>query len=158
MTSDTPTTKPAPASGDLQIDPRGPRFGAAITLVLAIAALVVGANVVGVVIMAVLALMFVPGAVVGPQATLQAALFKRFVRPKLAPPSETESFRAPRFAQQVGLAFSILAVVFGALGSGVGFFIFAGFVAVASFLNAVFNFCLGCEIYLLTKRLSSRNA
>lgn len=156
MSNETPT--PATAPADVQIDPRGPRFGAAITLVLAIVALVAGANTVGVVVMAVLALLFVPGAVVGPQATLQAALFKRLVRPRLAPPAQTESFRAPRFAQQIGLAFAVLAVLFGALDSALGFFVFAGFVAVASFLNSVFNFCLGCEIYLLAKRTTTRNA
>ncbi|WP_430867869.1 DUF4395 domain-containing protein [Demequina aurantiaca] len=158
MTNESPVTDAVPASGDLQIDPRGPRFGAAITLVLALIALVMGATAEGVVIMAVLALLFVPGAVIGPQATAQAAIFKRLVRPRLSPPTETESFRAPRFAQQVGLAFSVLAVIFGALGSDVGFFVFAGFVAAAAFLNAVFNFCLGCEIYLLVKRSTTRNA
>lgn len=143
---------------DLQIDPRGPRFGAAITLAFALIALVLGAGTAGVIVMAVLALLFVPGAVVGPQATLQAAIFKRVVRPRLAAPTETESFRAPRFAQQVGLAFSVLAVVFGALGSAPGFYVFAGFVAVAAFLNSVFNFCMGCEIYLLAKRVTARGA
>lgn len=149
---------PDKPKGDLQIDPRGPRFGAAITLVLAVIALVLGADYGGVFVMAILALLFLPGAIVGPQATMQAAIFKRFVRPRLDPPTETESFRPPRFAQQVGLAFSVLAVVFGALGSDIGFFVFAGFVAVASFLNSVFNFCLGCEIYLLTKRVTAPSA
>jgi hypothetical protein len=158
MANETPAPLVRHASGDHQIDPRGPRFGAAITLVLAIIALILGASTAGVVLMALLAVLFVPGATVGPQATLQAAIFKRVVRPRLSAPTQTESFRAPRFAQQVGLAFSLLAVVFGAVDSPVGFFVFAGFVAVASFLNSVFNFCLGCEIYLLAKRASTRNA
>lgn len=158
MTNETPASQAAAPKGDLQIDPRGPRFGAAITLLLAVIALILGANTGGVIVMAVLALLFVPGAVVGPQATVQAAIFKKFVRPRLAPPAQTESFRPPRFAQQIGLVFAVLAVVFGALGSDIGFFIFAGFVAAASFLNSVFNFCLGCEIYLLAKRATTRGA
>lgn len=158
MTNETEPTPARAASGDLQIDVRGPRFGAAVTLVLAIIALLLGATTAGIVVMAVLSLLFVPGAVVGPQATLQATVFKRLVLPRLEPTSKTESFRAPRFAQQIGLAFSVLAVIFGALDVSVAFFIFTGFVTVASFLNAVFNFCLGCEIYLLVKRSSPQRA
>jgi hypothetical protein len=108
--------------------------------------------------MALLALMFLPGATVGPQATVQAAIFKRAIRPRLGAPKETESFRPPRFAQQMGLGFAVLAVIFGVLSAPVGFFIFAGFVTVASFLNSVFGFCLGCEIYLLFKRATTRTA
>lgn len=158
MTKHPAKTPGGQPSGDRQIDVRGPRFGAAVTLVLAIIALLLGATLPGIIIMALLAALFVPGAVVGPQATVQATIFKRFVLPRIAPTSKTESFRAPRFAQQVGLVFAVLAVIFGALDSSVGFFIFAGFLTVASFLNAVFNFCLGCEIYLLAKRLSTRQS
>ena len=143
---------------DLQIDPRGPRFGAFFQLAFSVAALLAGANPVGIAIMAVLLVLFIPGAIVGPQATLQSWVFKTLVRPRLAPPTETESFRPPRFAQQMGLGFSILAVTCGALGWDLGFFIFTGFVTFASFLNGVFNLCLGCEIYLLVKRATTRAA
>ena len=143
---------------DLQIDPRGPRFGAFFQLAFSVAALLAGANPVGIAIMAVLLVLFIPGAIVGPQATLQSWVFKTLVRPRLAPPTETESFRPPRFAQQMGLGFSILAVTCGALGWDLGFFIFTGFVTFASFLNGVFDLCLGCEIYLLVKRATTRAA
>ncbi len=143
---------------DLQIDPRGPRFGAFFQLAFSVAALLAGANAVGIVIMAVLLVLFIPGAIVGPQATVQSWLFRTMVRPRLAPPTETESFRPPRFAQQMGLTFSILAVASGAAGLDAGFYVFTGFVTFASFLNSVFDLCLGCEIYLLVKRLTSRSA
>lgn len=143
---------------DLQIDPRGPRFGAFFQLAFSVAALLAGANPVGIAIMAVLLVLFIPGAIVGPQATLQSWVFKTLVRPRLAPPTETESFRPPRFAQQMGLGFSILAVTCGAMGWDLGFFVFTGFVTFASFLNGVFNLCLGCEIYLLVKRATTRAA
>lgn len=141
---------------DIQIDPRGPRFGAAWTLLLAVLAMVIGANSVGLVLAFALAALFLPGAIVGPQATVQSAAFKKWVRPRLAPPGETESFRPPRFAQQVGLFFATLAIVFLALNLAVGFYIAIGFVLVASFLNAVFDFCLGCEVYLLVTRATRR--
>lgn len=151
MTSTDSTT-------DVQIDPRGYRFGAAVTLVLSVAAVVLGVSWPGIVLMFLLAALFLPGATVGPQATLQALVFKKAIRPRLGKPTETESFRPPRFAQQMGLGFSILAIVLGVWGPAWGFFLFAGFVAVASFLNSVFGFCLGCEIYLLAKRATTRSA
>ncbi|WP_062200275.1 DUF4395 domain-containing protein [Demequina salsinemoris] len=141
---------------DIRIDPRGPRFGAAVTLVIAVAALVVGANSVGLVLAFLLAALFMPGAIVGPQATVQSWAFQKWVRPRLDPPTETESFRAPRFAQQVGLGFAVLAIAFLGFGVVLGFYIAIGFVVIASFLNAVFDFCLGCEVYLLATRATRR--
>jgi len=146
------------AQPDVRLDPRGPRFGATFPLVLAAVALVLGAGTPGTVVMAVLAVLFLPGAIVGPQATLQALLFKALIRPRLAAPTETESFRPPRFAQQVGLVLSVAAVVFGLVGVSLGFYICTAFVLAASFLNAVFGFCLGCEMYLLFTRLTTRAA
>ena len=143
---------------DVQIDPRGYRFGASVTLVISIVALVLGANTAGIIAMGVLALLFLPGATVGPQVTLQSWIFRKLIRPRIGPPSETESFRPPRFAQQMGLAFSLLAVLFGLLDVALGFYVFTGFVVAASFLNSVFGFCLGCEIYLGFKRATTRAA
>lgn len=143
---------------DIRIDPRGYRFGAAITLAVALIALILGSGTAGHIAIGILTLMFLPGATVGPQATVQSWLFKRLVRPRIGPPSETESFRPPRFAQQMGLAMAGAAFVLGLLGVAAGFYVFAALVTVASFLNAVFGFCLGCEIYLLVKRASTRSA
>ena len=143
---------------DIRIDPRGYRFGAAVTLAVALVALILGAGTAGTIAIGVLALMFLPGATVGPQATLQAWLFKRLIRPRIGPPAETESFRPPRFAQQMGLAMAGAALVFGLLDVAAGFYVFTALVTVASFLNAVFGFCLGCEIYLLLKRTTTRAA
>lgn len=143
---------------DIQIDPRGYRFGAAVTLLVSVIAIILGAGLAGVITMSVLALLFLPGAVVGPQATVQSAIFKSLIRPRIGAPKETESFRPPRFAQQMGLGFSVLAIVFGALSLPVLFYVFTGFVVAASFLNSVFGFCLGCEIYLLIKRATTRAA
>lgn len=143
---------------DTQIDPRGYRLGALITLVVVLSALVAGANAVGIVIMAVLTAMFVPGATVGPQATVQSWLFRTLVRPRIGPPSETESFRPPRFAQQMGLFMAAAGLILGLAGVGAGFYVFAALIAIASFLNGVFNFCAGCEIYLVFKRATTKAA
>lgn len=143
---------------DVRIDPRGYRFGAAVTLAVALIALVLGAGTPGYAAIGALALLFLPGATVGPQATVQAWLFKRLIRPRIGPPAETESFRPPRFAQQMGLAMATAALVLGLLDVTAGFYVFTALVTVASFLNAVFGFCLGCEIYLLFKRATTRAA
>lgn len=137
---------------DVRIDPRGYRFGAAVTLAVALTALILGAGPAGLIAMGVLTLLFLPGATIGPQATVQSWLFKRLVRPRIGPPAETESFRPPRFAQQMGLVMAAVALVLGLLDTSAGFYVFTALVTVASFLNAVFGFCLGCEIYLLLKR------
>ena len=143
---------------DIRIDPRGTRFGALITLAVALATLVIGPTTIGIILMAVLAAMFVPGATIGPQATLQSFLFRTLIRPRLSAPTETESFRPPRFAQQMGLAMSAAGLVLGLAELDAGFYVFAALVTVASFLNGVFGFCAGCEIYLLFKRATTKSA
>ena len=143
---------------DVQIDPRGYRIGAGITAIIAIVGLILGAGTAGTVIFAVLTAMFIPGATVGPQATLQSLLFKKLIRPRIGAPRETESFRPPRFAQLIGLVCAVLATVFGLTGVTVGFYVFAAFLLGASFLNSVFGFCLGCEIYLLLVRMRAPRA
>lgn len=145
-------------SPDVQIDPRGYRFGALVTFVIAAVALAFGPGAVGLVLAAVLTAMFVPGATVGPQVTLQSFVFRALIRPRLGAPEHTESFRPPRFAQQMGLAMAALALVLGLAGADAGFYVFAGLVTVASFLNGVFGFCAGCEIYLFVKRATTKAA
>lgn len=143
---------------DIRIDPRGYRFGALVTFVIALAALILGPGAAGIILMAVLTAMFLPGATVGPQVTVQSFLFRTFIRPRIGVPTETESFRPPRFAQQMGLVMAAAALVLGLADVTAGFFVFAALVTVASFLNGVFGFCAGCEIYLLLKRATTKAA
>ena len=83
-------------------------------------------------------------------------IYRTFVRPKLAPPAELEDSAPLRFAQLVGFLFAAVGLIgtltesttvaLGAVGLALG----------AAFLNAAFNICLGCEMYLLGKRIASR--
>ena len=146
------------ARKEVQIDPRGYRFGAGVTLVGAIVAMLVGAPWPGDLVLAVLAVLFLPGATIGPQVTLQSFLFRTLIRPRIGKPTKTESFRPPRFAQQIGLVLSATGAVLGFAGFAWGVYVFGGFVLAASFLNSVFGYCLGCEIYLALKRLTARPA
>ena len=73
----------------------------------------------------------------------------------MAPPSRARVSPAPpRFAQGVGFAFGLVGTLALALGASTA----AGLVAVglalaAAFLNAAFGICLGCEMYLIGRRL-----
>lgn len=145
-------------TNDIRIDPRGYRFGALVTFAIALTALILGPSLAGLIVIAVLTAMFLPGATIGPQATLQSYLFRTLIRPRIGAPTETESFRPPRFAQQMGLVMAAAALVLGLTGVTAGFFVFAALVTVASFLNGVFGFCAGCEIYLLLKRATTKAA
>ncbi|TQK69448.1 DUF4395 domain-containing protein [Nocardioides sp. SLBN-35] len=136
------------------IDPRGPRFTAAITLVVFAVALVLSDAAPGVaaVITGVQAVLFAIGAGLGVQRTPTGVLFRRLVRPRLAAPDHLEDPAPPRFAQAVGLVFAVVATLGFATGAVLLGQVFAALAFVAAFLNAVFAFCLGCELYLLGLR------
>jgi hypothetical protein len=142
------------------IDPRGPRFTAAITLVVFAVALLLSDAAPGAaaVITAVQALLFAIGAGLGVQRTPTGVLFRRLVRPRLAPPAGLEDPAPPRFAQAVGLVFAVVATLGFATDAVLLGQVAAALAFVAAFLNAVFAFCLGCELYLLGLRLSRRAA
>ena len=67
--------------------------------------------------------------------------------------------RPPKFAQAVGLAFTVIALIGSLLGSSVVFSVAVAAALAAAFLNFAFNYCLGCQFYLLGVRLvSPRNS
>ncbi len=78
------------------------------------------------------------------------------MRPRLSGPPQWEDARPPRFAQAVGLGFAILGLAGLVSGLTPLFYIATGFALLAALLNAAFNFCLGCELYLLGVRLGRR--
>ncbi|ARC57041.1 hypothetical protein AS850_08130 [Frondihabitans sp. 762G35] len=137
------------------IDPRSPRFGAAVTGVLLLVTVylgLVGASGAAVVLLLVIALLFGWGAFAGIRKHPYGALFRRLVRPRLAPPTDLEDPRPPTFAQGVGLVITGLGVVLGLAGVAWAVPLFAALAFVAAFLNSVFGYCLGCQIYLLGVR------
>jgi hypothetical protein len=88
-----------------------------------------------------------------------ALIFRRLVRPHLGPPAELEDPRPLRFAQVVGLVFTLAAL--GGLLAGLPVVAVGATAAAlaAAFLNAAFGICLGCEAYLLLLRVrGSRSA
>ena len=140
------------STSDLQtIDARGPRFSALLTTIVLGTALATG-NPWLVIIQAVV---FAIGAFKGPQHTPYAFVFKKLVKPRLKSEFESEDVRPPKFAQAVGFGFTIVAIA-GLLFAPALATVAVSFALAAAFLNAAFNFCLGCEIYLRIARLRSK--
>ncbi|GIG29606.1 DUF4395 domain-containing protein [Cellulomonas marina] len=131
------------------IDPRGPRFVAALTAVVLAVVLVTG----WAWLLALQTLVFAVGALAGITRTPYSWLFRRVVRPRLAPPEELEDPRPPRFAQGVGLVFAVVGLAGLLLGAPVVGLVAVGCALAAAFLNAAFGLCLGCELYTLLNRL-----
>jgi hypothetical protein len=138
------------------IDPRGPRFGAAITATLLALDVYLGldASTLGgaQVLLGVITVGFLWGALRGPANHPYGYLFKTLVRPRLAAPKELEDSAAPQFAQLVGLLVAGTGFVLGIFGFSAGIPLAAAAAFIAAFLNAAFDYCLGCQIYLGLKR------
>ena len=131
------------------IDARGPRFGAVLTTI---------------VLTAFLATEFLPllywqlgvftlGAFLG--GSPYSFIYRKVIKPRLSGDVPTEDIRPPQFAQLVGFIFAASATISYSLGADTLGLIVVGFALAAAFLNAAFNFCLGCELYLLIARAKS---
>jgi len=136
-----------------QIDSRGPQFTAAVTSVVLAAVLLTAPSTFATVLLGAQAALFAVGAGLGVQRTPFAWVFRSFVRPRLSGTPEWEDATPPRFAQAVGLAFALVGVLGFATGASVVGLVATGFALAAALLNAVFKFCLGCELYLLSLRI-----
>ena len=132
----------------MDIDPRGPRFGAVITtIVLAVVLITGSAWLLG----AQLAV-FAVGAIFGLRYAPYGIVYRRLVRPRLGPPARTEAEAPPRFSQGVGMVFAAGGVLGYALGASAAGITCTAFALFAAFLNAAFDFCLGCQVYLFIQR------
>ena len=130
------------------LDARGPRFGALLTTIVLAAVLVTGSLPLLIWQLSVFAL----GAFIGPQASPYAWIYRTVVKPRLRGDVPTEDTRPPQFAQIVGFFFALTATVALIFDATALFTVATGFALAAAFLNSVFNFCLGCEMYLLIAR------
>jgi hypothetical protein len=142
----TAPTTPHQAAG---IDPRGPRFGAAITTVVLAIALLTG----NVWVLLAQAVVFAVASALGIARSPYGYLYKTLIRPRLSPPAELEDPAPPRFAQTVGLVVTGIGLIFAFAGVDAAVEVSAALALIAAFLNAAFGLCLGCELYLLIARL-----
>lgn len=141
-----------------QLDARGPRFGAAVTTAVLGLTLLTLPSTLSLLLLLGQTVVFAIGAVAGVHAQPYGVLFRRVVRPRLGAPSRFEDPRPPRFAQTVGLVFALVGLA-GLLAGVVAIaYVAVGLALGAAFLNAAFDFCLGCEMYLLGRRALAARA
>ena len=133
----------------MTIDARGPRFSAAITTLVLALVLVTGSGW----LLFAQALVFAVGALAGLRYAPYGLLYRYLVRPRLGPASRTEAEAPPRFAQGVGMVIAGIGAIGFAAGATVVGMVFAALALAAAFLNAAFDLCLGCHMYLLIQRI-----
>jgi hypothetical protein len=140
-----------------QIDPRGPRFGASITSALLLAVVYFSLTPttfsLAVSLLSIIVALFAIGAIFGNSNHPYGLIFKKLVRPLLKAPTELEDSRPPQFAQAVGLVVAGSGLALGIAGIPLGLTILVSAAFFAAFLNAVFNYCLGCQIWLGLARI-----
>ena len=136
----------------IYIDARGPRFSATITALVLATALVTQNKW----ILVAQGLVFLIGATRGPQFTPYGLIFKNVIKPRLNKVAPTEDVRPPKFAQAVGFGFALVGTIGAFAGADIVFTVATGFALAAAFLNAAFNYCLGCEMYLLLVRFTKK--
>jgi hypothetical protein len=141
-------------SQDPPVDPRGPRFAAWVTTAVLAAVIVTGSGW----LLAAQAVVFALGAFAGLRYAPYSILFRTLVAPRLAPPATREAAAPLRFAQGVGFVFAAAGAIAYLAGIPVLGTLAAVFALVAAFLNAAFGLCLGCETYLLIRRLTTKGA
>ena len=129
-----------------QIDPRGHRFGAGLSVVL----LAVGFLTGNAIVIPAVGLALAVSAFFGTRWSILGRPWP-FVRRALhiGPPRELESEVPPRFAQllgTIGLGLATLALV---AGFTAGAWLLAGAVAALQTLLAATGYCLGCRLYFL---------
>jgi hypothetical protein len=137
------------------IDSRGPRFSAGITAILflvVIALALLGYGTAALILAIYNAAVFLWGAVAGVQRHPYGLLFKYLVRPRLRPPVELEDPTPPTFAQGVGLFVTVVGIALYFVVGPIALVVAGAAAFVAAFLNSVFAYCLGCQIYLLLAR------
>ena len=132
----------------MNIDPRGPRFGAAITTVVVAIVLATGSGW----LLLAQTVVFAVGAIAGLRYAPYGMLYKALIRPRLRPPAELEAEAPPRFAQGTGMVMAAIGTIGYLAVSPVVGAVFAGLTLAAAFLNAAFDLCLGCQVYLFIQR------
>ena len=133
----------------MEIDPRGARVSAAISAVVLAVVLVTGSGW----LLAAQALVFAIGALAGLRYAPYGAVYRYLIRPRLGPPARMEAAAPPRFAQGVGMVIAGIGVIGYAAGVTALGIVCAALALVAAFLNAAFDYCLGCQIYLFIQRI-----
>jgi hypothetical protein len=95
---------------------------------------------------------FVARVLTGPTLSPLGTFATRVIAPRLGSPRETPG-PPKRFAQGIGVAFSVTASLLWIAGLPGAARVVAAMLAAAAFLEAAFGFCLGCRIFAVLMRL-----
>jgi hypothetical protein len=137
---------PTSSTGPRQIDPRGHRFGAGLSVLILGTGLLAGIPLV----IPFVAVALGVSAFFGTRYSILGRPWpavRRLLR--LGPPRELESEYPPRFAQLLGWVGLTLATGLLAVGLDAGAWLVAGAVAALQTLLAATGYCLGCRLYFL---------
>jgi hypothetical protein len=103
-------------------------------------------------LVAVLAYGFVARVLTGPTLSPLGQLATRVVAPRLGPPRLVAG-PPKRFAQAVGAAFTVTALVLVALAHPLGAQVLLGVMVLASGLESIFALCVGCKVFAVLMRV-----
>jgi hypothetical protein len=144
-----PSAIPSGATAGLppaaKIDPRGHRFGAGVSAIVLIVAIVTSS-----VWLVALALLSIGvSAAFGLRYSIYGVIWRRIVRFAKLGPTEPEHEYPPRFAQVLGSTALILSLVAFAFGAPIIGWLLAAAVATLQSVLAITGYCLGCRLYFL---------
>ena len=136
------------------IDPRLPRLGQAITGTVLGLAFVLRWPV----LIPIVAVVLAGSSLLGPRANLYAHLFRWAKRTvPLGPPAYLEEAAPPRFSNTVGFLFTLVATVaYYGFTAEVLAWTLALIVSALALLAAVTGLCVGCELFVLGRRFTTR--
>ena len=144
MTGDRKPRSADPYRDLAVIDARAPRFNQVAVGILSLAGVLTGWWW----LLGVVALQLTLGLRLGRRFCLPCVAYFELVQPRLGE-GPLEDSRPPRFANQVGAAFTWAGAAAGALGWPLAASVLGGGVAALALLSAVTGFCTGCALYRL---------
>jgi len=128
------------------IDARGLRFAAAAGTVVMAIALLLGPTF-GLPFVAIQTLVFAMGSIMGMRANPYVVVYQRWVRPRLKVSTHMAPEPPSRFAGGLGMLIGVSAMIAGTLMADWWYYLAAGLVFTALFLEATLKFCAGCAVY-----------
>lgn len=133
------------------IDPRQARFGQGVTSLALAVAFVLDARLA----IPILATVLAGASLLGSGGSVYAWAWRAVV-PRLGPPAELEEAAPPRFANALGCVFLTAASALLLVGLPSTAWALALVVAGLALLAAVTGLCVGCELYVATRRVLTR--
>ena len=144
-TTGTPAPKQSPQAARM-IDPRGHRFGAALSVVILAAGFLLNAPIVVAFLAAALGI----SAIFGTRYSFLGRpwpIVRKVLR--ISPPAELEHELPPRFAQALGFIGFTVATALFLLGFATAGWVVAAAVGALQAVLAATGYCLGCRLYFL---------